>query len=423
MNFHKKTLKNGLTIITIPMKDSPSVTVLVMVKAGSKYETKEINGLSHFLEHMCFKGTTKRPTALDISRELDGIGSQSNAFTGHEYTGYYAKAHPKHLDKILDVVSDIYLHQVFDEKEIEKEKGVIVEEINMYEDLPTRIVQEVFTDVLYGDTPAGRSVAGTKQNVLNMTRENFLKYRNEHYVASATTVIVAGNFDETKIDSQVEKYFEGISGSMKSDKLPVSENQTLPNIKIKQKETDQTHIMLGVRTFGAKEEKKNHVLEVLNVVLGGGMSSRLFQKLREEMGVGYYVRSGVDEFTDHGFLAVSTGVDNLRVKEVVQAILNEMKKLTTEKVSDAELQKAKDYMICNMYLGLESSDSLAEYYAMQEILDEKLLLPDELAQKIQKVTADEIQKIAAEIFRDDKLNMAIVGNIKNPDELQKIFHF
>src|SRR3989344_3446277 len=228
MNFKKQILKNGLTIITVPIKDAPSVTVLVTVHTGSKYESKEQNGLSHFLEHMCFKGTSKRPKAIDISRELDSIGSQSNAFTSQEFTGYYAKAHPDHLDKILDVVSDIYVNPVFSPEEIEKEKGVIIEEINMYEDMPIRSVHDVFMEVLYGDQPAGWNVAGTK------------------------------------------------------------ENENKPEIKIKHKETDQTHIVIGVRTFDSKD-KRSFTLKVLNAVLGGGMSSRLFQKLREEMGVGYYV--------------------------------------------------------------------------------------------------------------------------------------
>jgi predicted Zn-dependent peptidase len=422
MKFKKTTLKNGLTIITVPMKGSPSVTVLVMVKAGSKYETKEINGLSHFLEHMCFKGTTKRPKAIDISRELDGLGAQNNAFTGHEYTGYYAKAHPKHFSKILDVVSDIYLNPVFDEKEIEKEKGVIVEEINMYEDMPNQIVHDVFLEAMYGDQPAGWNIAGTKENVRKMTRKDFLKYRQENYVAKGTVVLAAGDINEKKAIEEIKKVFQKISTGKKLDKKKIIEKQTEPIIKIKQKGTDQTHIVLGVRTYDAKN-KKNHPLFVLNAILGQGMSSRLFQKLRDEMGVGYYVHSGINEFTDHGYLAVSTGVDNSRVVEVVSAILSEIKKLITEKISDAELKKAKDYMIGHMYLGLESSDAVASDYAGQFLLTDKMLTPSEMAKKIQNVTAKEIQNIAREIFVDNKLNMAIVGNIKNPEELQKIFHF
>ena len=422
MNFKKQTLKNGLTLITSPIKDAPSVTVLVTVATGSKYENKELNGLSHFLEHMCFKGTKKRPKAIDISRELDSIGSQNNAFTSQEFTGYYAKVHPGHLNEILDIVSDIYVNPVFDEIEIEKEKGVIIEEINMYEDMPNRIVHDVFMEVMYGDQPAGWNIAGTKENVNKMTREDFLNYRRKHYVASATTVIVSGNFDEKEMKDKVEKLFENIPQNKKEGKISTIEKQLRPNIKIKHKETDQTHIVIGVRTFDSKDDR-NISLKVLNAVLGGGMSSRLFQKLRDEMGVGYYVRSGVDEYTDHGYLAVSTGVDTSRVSEVVSAVLSEMKRFVDEIVPEKELQKAKDYTIGNMYLGLESSDSLGEYYAIQNILSDEILTPREFAEKIQKVTSEEIMAVAKEIIKDDKLNMAIVGNIKDKEALSKVFHF
>ncbi|MEI6843521.1 MAG: pitrilysin family protein [bacterium] len=422
MNYKKTTLKNGLTIITAPIKDSPSATVLVMVKTGSKYETKEISGLSHFLEHMCFKGTTKRPKAIDIAREIDSLGAQNNAFTAQEFTGYYAKAHPKHLLQVLDVVSDIYLNPVFDPNEIEKEKGVIVEEINMYDDIPQQLVVLAFMDAMYGDQPAGWSVAGTKEVVKKMTQKDFLEYRKKHYVAEATTVLIAGDIDQKKAIEEVKKLFKHIPTSKKSGKKKVVEIQTAPIIKIKNKETDQTHIVLGVKTFKATD-KKNYALEVLNTVLGRGMSSRLFQKLREEMGVGYYVRSRVDTYTDHGYLVVSTGVDKTRVEEVVTAVLAEMRKLVTEPVTAEEISKAKEFLIGNMYMGLESSDAIAEYYAIQDILEDKILTPAEYAKKIQKVTAKEIQKVAREIMQDKKLVMAIVGNIKDEKSLSNIFHF
>lgn len=421
MNFKKTTFKNGLTLITVPLKDSPSVTVLVTVSAGSKYENKENNGISHFLEHMCFKGTEKRPQAINISVELDGIGAQSNAFTSQEFTGYYAKSHPSHFAKILDVVSDIYQNPVFDSAEIEKEKGVIIEEINMYEDLPHRSVHDVFMEALYGDQPAGWSIAGTKENVSRMKREDFVTYRDQHYVASATTVVVSGNFDETQVVSQIEKAFEHIPTTDKETKVSVSEIQSGPVIRIKHKETDQTHIVLGVRTYKASDDK-NMALRVLSTVLGGGMSSRLFVKLREEMGVGYYVRSGLDEFTDHGYMAVSTGVDVNRVPEVVEAVLGELKKLAQGVVPEDELKKSKEYIIGNMYLGLESSDALAEFYVTQHLLGEKMITPDEFALKIKNITAEEIYMVAQEIMRNDNITLAIVGNIKDQEHLTEIFH-
>lgn len=403
------------------MKDNPAVTVLVMVEAGSKYETKEINGLSHFLEHMCFKGTTKRPNAIDISRELDSIGSQYNAFTSQEYTGYYAKAHAKHLNKILDVVSDMYVNPVFDPKEIEKEKGVIVEEINMYKDMPQRHIGDLFMELLYGNQPAGWNIAGTEKIVRSIKREDFLEYRKNHYVTSATTVVVSGSFDEKKIIKQIENAFSGVPISKKNGKEKVLENQISPQIIVEYKETDQTHLIIGLRAFGVLN-KKNPTLQVLNAVLGGGMSSRLFQKLRDEMGVGYYVHSSFDAYTDHGYLAISTGVDNDRVKEVITAIVNELKRFINELVPAQELKKAKDYLIGGMFLGLESSDSCAEFCGGQEVLKHEILSPKEIASKIQKVTSSDIKKLAQEIVQDKNLNLAIIGKIKDKKDLERVLH-
>lgn len=422
MRFNKQKLPNGLTILTVPVKEATSVTCLVLVKTGSKYETKDINGLSHFLEHMCFKGTVKRPKPITIATELDSIGSQNNAFTSHEYTGYYAKSHPKHIDTILDVVSDIYLNPTFDTGEIEKEKGVIIEEINMYDDMPHVNVHRIFSEALYGDQPAGWSILGTKENIKKTTQSDFIEYRKKHYVAEATTVVISGNFDENTIVPKIEKLFAGISTSPKGDKIPVVENQTAPVLKVKQKETDQTHVVIGVRTFPAKD-KRDITLKVLRAVLGGGMSGRLWRKIREEMGACYYINLGIDEYTDHGYLASSVGIDLNRIREVTSAILAEFNKIKEELVSEQELQKAKDYTVGNMYLGLESSDALGEFYVSQDLLDEDILTPDELAQKIQSVTAEDIQKLAKDIFVDKGLNMAVIGNIKDIDSVKEVLHF
>jgi predicted Zn-dependent peptidase len=414
MNFKRKILPNGLRVVTVPMKDNPTVTVLVMVEAGSKYETKDINGLSHFLEHMCFKGTERRPNMGDISRELDGLGARYNAFTSTEYTGYYAKAEARHLDQILDIVSDMYQHPIFNEKEIEKEKGVICEEINMYEDLPQAKVEEVFTELLYGDQPAGWNIAGKKDIVRKMTREDFINYRSKNYLPQATTVVVAGNIAEGEVLKKVAKAFKNMTIGKKQTKLKVKESQTVPQISVFNKETDQAHIILGVRTFDTYHKKRT-VLKVLAGVLSGGMSSRLFTKLRDEMGVCYYVRATPEFSTDHGVLAVSAGLDNTRVKEATQAILNEFKRLKEEKVSDEELTKVKNLMTGSFTLGLESSDDLAEYYGGQEIYHKELTKPEKAKKEITMVTSEDIQKLAKEIFKDNKLNLAMVGKGKKED--------
>ncbi len=419
MKFKKTILENGLRIITVPM-DTPTVTVLVLVEAGSKYETKGINGLSHFLEHMCFKGTKKRPTALKISSELDGIGSQNNAFTSQEYTGYYAKAAKKHFEKILDIVSDIYINPIFDAKEVEKEKGVIIDEINMYEDMPNRHVHDLFGGLLYGDQPAGWNVAGTKEIIRSLNREDFIAYRKKHYVAKGTIVVVAGNIDEDKAVKLIEEKFKDISTDEKHSKLKVVELQTKPQILLKHKETDQTHLVIGFRSFDIFSKWKP-VLTVLATILGGGMSSRLFEKLRNEMGVGYYVSAGSDLSTDHGSFAVWTGVANARIEEVIKAIIEEFERLTKEKVSEEELAKVREYLIGNMYLGLESSDSIANFYGGQEVITGKMKKPEEFAKEISSVTAEEIITLAKQIFVNNGLNMAMIGPFKDSVKFEKIF--
>lgn len=422
MKYNKTVLENGLRVITVPMKDSPTVTVFVLVEAGSKYETKDINGISHFLEHMCFKGTTKRPSNSDISTELDNIGSRYNAFTSQEYTGYYAKAQYAHIDKVLDIVSDMYLNPLFDEKEIEKEKGVIIEEINMYEDLPQYKVQNLITELVYGDQPAGWEITGPKENIQKISRADFINYRNKFYTSSATTVVVAGNFDEGKVLNNIEQIFSAMPKLERGTKEKVKDTQIKPEISLFKKETDQTHLILGVRTF-CTYDKRDKIMNILVGVLNAGMSSRLFKKLRDEMGVCYYVSASQDALTDHGLFTVSAGVDNKRVKEVITVILAELNKLKTELVTETELQKVKQNLVGTMYLGLESSDSLSKFYGGQEIMNEKIKTPEEIKAEIEAVTAEEIRSLAEEIFVDKGLNLAIVGRFEDKAEFVDILKF
>src|ERR1035437_2290766 len=422
MQFKKTILKSGLRVITVPMKDNPAVTVLVMVEAGSKYEQKGNNGISHFLEHMVFKGTPRRPKAIDISRELDSIGAQYNAFTGQEYTGYYAKADARHLDICLDVVSDMYLNPLFDDAEMQKEKGVIVEEIRMYRDMPHRRVQDLFVSALFGDQPAGWNIAGTEENVKGFTRKDFVDYRASHYVAQATTVVVSGAFDEAAVILKIEKMFADMATTPKEGKVPVLEVQNEPKILLQFKETDQTHMVLGVRSFPVSD-LRNPTLQVLSAILGGGMSSRLFQKLRDEMGVGYYIHADNDSSTDHGVFAVATGVDNTRVEEVVRAIINEFKKIVTVPIEEKELRKAKDYITGTMMLSVETSDAQAQFCAQQEIVKKEIKDPSQLAADIEKVTAEDVQNVAKTIFTDKGLNLALIGRFKDESVFKSFVTF
>ena len=417
MHFKKTVLDNGLRIITAPQPDNPAVTVLVLVEAGSEYETKEINGLSHFLEHLCFKGTEKRPKAIDIAGELDGIGALYNAFTSQEFTGYFAKAEAKHFGKILDVVSDIYLNSVFDSKEIDKERGVIIEEINMYEDLPMARVHYLFLELLYGDQPAGWNIVGEKEIIKTLTREDFIAYRKKHYLAGNTIVVVAGNIKEDEAIAKVKNIFTGIPTGAKTRKPKPEELQSKPELLVKFKESDQTHLILGVRGYDIFD-KRRFTVDVISDILGGGMSSRLFQKIREEMGAAYYVGAGSEFFSDHGYLRASAGIDRQRLPEVIKAITAEFKRLKEEPIPQTELQRVKDHLIGSLMLGLETSDDLARFYGGQEVIERKIMMPEEIASHIQAVTAEEIKEVAEDLFRDERLNLAVIGPIQNGDQLR-----
>ncbi len=418
MHFKKTILENGLRVITAPQPANPAVTVLVLVEAGSEYETKGINGLSHFLEHLCFKGTKKRPKAIDVAGELDGIGALYNAFTSQEFTGYFAKAQAGHFDKILDVVSDIYLNSVFDPAEIDKERGVIIEEINMYEDLPMARVHYLFLELLYGDQPAGWNIIGQKEVIQTLQRENFLNYREKHYLAGKTIVVVAGNIEENEAITKIENIFTGIPTGAQIKKSKPEERQLQPGLLVKYKDSDQTHLILGVRGYDVFD-KRRFAVEVIEDILGGGMSSRLFQKVREEMGAAYYVNAGAEFFSDHGYFAARAGVDRQRLPEVARAITAEFKRLREELVLPAELQRVKDHLIGSLMLGLETSDDLARFYGGQEVIEGKIMTSEEVAAGIQAVTSEEIKEVSRDLFRNDRLNLAVIGPIEESGELQE----
>lgn len=400
-----------MRLILVPKADSLATTVAVSVEAGSKYETKDINGLSHFLEHMCFKGTKKRPKAIDISSELDGMGASFNAFTAQEMTSYYVKARNESLDKVLDVIADMYLNPVFDKNEIEKERGVIIEEINMYEDTPQRRVQEFFMTLVYGDQPAGWDIAGRKEVIRKLSREDFIKYREAHYVGQATAVVVAGGFKGKDIEGKIERHFASISKGEKSPKVAVFEKQEKPAELIRHKDSDQTHLVMGFRAFDTFDERR-FALEVLTDILGGGMSSRLFQKIREELGAAYYVRAGADLYSDHGLISMAAGVDHKKIETVIEAALGEFDRFRKEEVDRKELERTKEHLIGQLFLSLETSDELGFYYALQEIQKLPLMTPEDLSAKIKAVTPEEIRSVANDLFKNENLNLAVIGPFK-----------
>jgi len=421
--YKKIKLKNGLRIITVPDKNTQAITILVLAKVGSKYETKEINGISHFLEHMLFKGTKKRPTPLAVAETLDKIGGSYNAFTGEEYTGYFAKVEKSRFDLALDWVSDIYLNSFLPKKELEKEKGVIVEEINMYLDNPMIYVQNLWKKVLYGNQPAGWDIAGTKKVVREMSRQNLLDYRRNFYTSQNTLICVAGNFDEEKEVKKIKQFFSEIKKGREIKKIAVIEKQGVAKSLIHFKKTDQTHLCLGVRAYNLFHPQK-YTIQLLANILGGMMSSRLFVEIREKLGLAYYVSAQLDIDPDTGSLIVRAGVDNKKVDKAITAILKEFKKISEKEVSSSELKKAKDYIRGKMALSLETSDALASFYSSQEILTGKILTPKEIFKKIDQISEKDILVVAKDIFKAEKLNLALIGPFKGKkrfDNLLKEF--
>ena len=412
MNYKKIKLNNGLRIILVPDKNSFTVTVLILVATGSKYESKENNGISHFLEHMCFKGTKKRPSQLLISSELESLGTKYNAFTSYEYTGYYVKSVKNNFDKVLEIISDIYLNPLFKTEEIDNERGPIIEEINMYEDLQNRKVEEIFMKLVYDDQPAGWPIAGLKENILKFNQKDFLDYWQKHYVAEGTVLIISGNFHFNNIENKILKHFFNISQQKKFSKIPVKENQKKPQYVVEYRKIDQTHLILGFRAFSIFDERK-YALLLLSEILGGGMSSHFFQKIRTELGLAYYIYTTTDLYTDHGLFVVSAGVNNKKVKFAIEEILKVLSEILKKGVNEVELERAKKSYLGHLFLTLETSSELASFYGLQEVLGQKILTPNDLRKKIKNITLDEIKKIALDIFKNKNLNLALIGPLKD----------
>ncbi|HUD44582.1 MAG TPA: pitrilysin family protein [Patescibacteria group bacterium] len=421
MRFNKTILPNGLRFITVPMPSFESATVMVMVGAGSRYETKKNSGISHFLEHMAFKGTEKRPTALIISSLIDGMGGEFNAFTGKESTGYYIKAAKNNVELCLDVLADMLQNSKLEQVEIDKEKGVILEEINLYEDTPMRKIGDIYESLLYGDTPLGWDIAGEKDIIRQINRQDFLDYMGGLYSADNMTVVVAGGIDEGEVKNLVEKYFNG----MKKFKTPtyekIVESQKKPAVLIKEKKTEQIHIAMGVRTTNADSPEK-YPLEVLSAILGGGMSSRLFHEIREKRGLAYYVRSSSDHYKDCGSFVTMAGIDPKRVLEAVSVLAEEYEKVKDGKLNltEEEITKAKEFLKGHFVLELEDSRSVASYYASQELLEEEKLNPDEVLAKIDSIDPIEIAEVGQKYFKNGTLNLALIGDFSDRQKLEDI---
>lgn len=413
--YKKTTLPNGLRIITVPQDTSKTVTVLALIGTGSKYEKKETSGISHFLEHLLFKGTKKFPTEMDVFGVMDAIGGSFNAFTGPDYTGYYAKVQTEKFETALDWVSDMYLNATLPAEEIEKERGTIIEELNMYYDHPMRYIGTLWNELLYGDQPAGWDIGGTKETVLKINREELAAYRETQYVASNTIVCVSGNFNGQDAEKLVGKYFEPISAAKPFSKKPVLENQSGPQVLIYKKDTKQTQVGIGVRSYNYSYSKR-YALEILSIILGGMSTSRLMEEVRIKRGLAYSVQADNLADPDVGSLMATANLDSSRLEEGIKVILEEFRKISENEVSAAELKKAKDNYIGRSSISLESSHAQASFYAEQDLLESKILTPDDIFDRIKEVTAGDIVAVARDIFKPEKLNLALIGPYEKNEE-------
>lgn len=413
--FSKTTLANGLRVVTVPMESVKSVTVLVMVATGSRYEGQRINGVSHFLEHMIFKGTKKRPSSFAISSTIDGIGGSFNAFTGKEYTGFYVKAAAKHLELVLDVLSDMLLNSLYDQEEFDRERGVIIEEINMHEDDPGSKVGDLFERVLFGGHPLGRKISGEKGNIENLARSDVVNYLSDNYKSQAIVVGLAGNFDKNLVSG----YFVRVPKGKENTFEPFKVSQNTPRVTVGYKKTDQANIVLGVPSYFLGHPDR-YVLSVLGNILGGTMSSRLFTQVRVKRGLAYTIIAGSEEFHDTGFFAVSAGLRLFSLEEAIKVILGELDLIRAKPVDATELARAKDYFAGRMLLSLEDSYRTAMFYTVQELLEKKVETPEEVLAMVEKVTVEDIQRVAKDIFVNQKLNLAVVGPFKDESKFEKI---
>jgi len=411
---HKKfTYKNGLRVITVPMKSTKSVTVFVMCGVGSRHETRDINGASHFIEHLMFKGTKKRPTTLDISKALDSVGAEFNAATSKDWTGYYVKIDSKKVELALDVLSDMLSNSKFDKKEIDRERNVIVEEINMYHDNPMMYVEDVLEQIMYKGSTLGWEIAGPRKTIKEIPRSKLIAYRDKYYIPENTVVCIAGNID-SKIEALVKKYFnttKEVPNETEGFK-PFEFTQDKPQVKLVYKKTEQVQLALGFPGYSSFDDRV-YAKYLLSVILGGNMSSKLFIAVRERKGLAYFVRSYVNVYQDTGNFIVQSGLDKSRLEMAIKIILAELKKIKSKGVTADDLQKAKEYLRGKTALGLEETSNIADLYVKQELLQGKIMSPDQKLKKFDAVTAKEIQAVAKEMFDKDLVSLAIIGPFKD----------
>lgn len=420
---HQKiTLPNGLRLLTERLESTKSVTVLILVKSGSRCEEGRIRGISHFLEHMFFKGGSKYPDTKAVSETIDAIGGEFNAFTGKEYVGYYVKVASEHRGVAMDVLADMLLTAKHDPVEIDKERGVIMEEYNMYQDTPMYQVGWDFEKLIFGDQPLGWDQIGLKDVIMTVTRDDFAAYQEQWYRPDNMVITVAGDIDHEEVRQEVSTLFPLLNRTTIDHWLPVKPNKKLDRVILQTKKTEQGHVVVGFSAY-PEQHPDHYVAKLLAIILGGNMSSRMFLGVREAKGLAYYIQTSTDDYTDSGILSTRAGVDLKRVDMAVEAIVDQYHQIREEVVSEFELQKSKDYLKGKMVLKLEDSEEVAHLLGKYDVLYGQVTTPEQIAAEVDKVTAADIHRVAQDLLKSDQLFMAGIGPWDKTERFAKLLKF
>ena len=416
----KAVLPSHLRIDVVPMSSTETVAVFVKARAGSRYESDRNRGIAHFLEHMFFKGGDRYPNPRAVAEAVDSVGGVFNAFTGNDTVGYYIKVAKENIDLAFDVLSDMLLNSKFKQEDIDREKGVIIEEYNMYQDNPRSVLADEFQKLMYGRHPLGEPILGDLDFIRKATTKNFVDYQKKLYSPANIVVAVAGNTTLVEVKKLVNKYLKLNKGGKKNIPLPYQAPKTYKTrLKVIYKKTEQAHLAIGMPTFGGLNPDR-YIADVLAVILGGGMSSRLFTSVRERHGLAYYVWASHDMYADAGNFAIGAGVSIKKVDFAIKLILDELKEIVESPVPAKELKKAKQSIIGNMALRLENSDTVANGVAYQELLYDKVESIAEIKRKYRAVTVKEVQKLAKKIFQKDKIILAVIGPYRDKAVFDKL---
>ncbi len=416
--YNKKIYKNGLTLLTVPIPTALSITMSVFVKAGSRYEDQRVNGISHFLEHLHFKGTKKYPTAKRLSEVVDAVGGEFNANTGKEHTQYYIRASSLYLPLIVEVLTDLVQNPLFDEKEMEREKGVIIEEINMYKDNPQIHIESLFEETMWPKTPLGWDIAGTAEVIRATKKQDILDYRKKWYQPSNMIIAIAGNFDQAKLEDMIEKAWSNVPSHPVGKIVPANTKQTTQLLTVQNKQTEQAHMMVGFKALDYNHSQ-NPQLNLLSTILGGGMSSRLFIQIRERRGLAYYVGSSLNNYLDTGNFYVRAGLKVASAPEALEVILSELMRVVDQGITAKELKKAKEYMKGRVVLAMEDPHGTLDWYLTQMAFMKKLEEPLEAFLKLDQVTAEEIQDLAIKLFKPQCLVASVIGPFPDKSIFEK----